>query len=175
MRNILLLACALSAAACVSSTKQHVQLGVLATAEVPPEPTDVAFEPKDDHVWVTGRWARVDDQWVWQDGHHEPARDGYVWCNGFWDRKDKKFVWVAGSWEPARPGWVFEPGHFGFRGRQYVWIRDRWEEQRPFETWIHGSWEVVDGVPAWNDGHWEESFAKHVVIPSGKSKKQSRR
>lgn len=159
MRKLILL---VALAGCVSASKREVSLGVLTTTEIPPEPTRVAFEPKDDHVWVTGRWARLDDQWVWQDGHHEPAREGEVWCNGYWDRgKDRKFVWVPGRWIPERPGFVFEPGHWGFRGRQYVWIRDRWEKQRPMETWVHGHWEVVDGAEAWTDGHWEAWFAKN--------------
>ncbi len=145
----------LGAAGCAHSQSNHPSLGETSAIEAPPAPLDPYYTDKPGHVWVHGRWARNDGQWVWQEGYYEKERPGQVYCNGFWDRKDGSFVWVDGYWKEPRAGHVYVPGYWGYRGTTYVWIRERWEKERPGQVWVPGAWEDVDGEKAWNDGHWD--------------------
>lgn len=144
------------AAGCAHSKPQHVVMGAAECDLSPPAPKTVYFEDKPDQVWVHGRWARVADQWVWQDGWYQPARTGAVWANGHWDHKGGQYVWIDGQWRTAREGFVYIPGYWGKRNGTYVWISDRWEPQREGETYVPGHWAVVNGSQEWTDGAWKD-------------------
>lgn len=151
----------LMGAGCAAGNGQRrAELGARSSPVSPPSASVCFFEDKPGHVWVHGRWARQEGQWVWQPGYHEPARPGMVWMNGFWDRQDGTFVWVDGKWAPAREGQVFVPGHLDQRGTANVWIRDRWEPVREGEVWVPGAWTVEDGEQRWTDGRWETRQAR---------------
>jgi hypothetical protein len=154
-----MVAALLGTVGCATSGPKRPQIGVRVADEAPPAPLDPYFEDKADHVWVHGRWARQNDQWVWQAGYHEKTREGLVYCNGFWEKKGGEFVWTDGTWKEPRPGHVYVPGYWGYRGSTYVWIRERWEPVREGQVWIPGKWENVDGEKAWNDGRWDDATA----------------
>lgn len=148
-----------AAAGCGGAARQRVEIGARVAPEAPPSAQEVYFEHKAGQVWVHGRWARQDEQWVWQPGYHQPAQPGKVWMNGYWDRQDGRFVWVEGHWGEPRVGQVFVPGYWDTRGSAHVWIRDRWEPERPGEVWVPGAWEGDEGARAWADGHWQAQTA----------------
>jgi hypothetical protein len=150
--GLVLIACLLG---CGAAPKKNVAYGDKVAEEAPPEPRDVFFEERPGQIWVHGRWARTEGQWMWQEGWYEPEREGFVYCNGRWEKKGPTFVWVDGTWEPERVGFVYLPGYWGDRNGTYVWIQGRWEKERPSEVYIKGSWTIEDGEPKWTDPRWE--------------------
>lgn len=162
-----LVAGSLGGTGCVARTQARVEIGARSAPEAPPSATEVYFEEKPGHVWVHGRWARQNNQWIWQPGHYEAERPNMVWLNGYWDRRDGKFVWVEGRWAQRREGQVFIPGYFDQRGNANVWIRDRWEPERVGDTWIPGRWEKDGGERRWVDGRWKlDNSPPKVVKPA---------
>jgi hypothetical protein len=142
----------LAAAGCRAATASGPR-GELTAREAPPAPLVPDFEHKAGHVWVHGRWARVNDEWVWQAGHHERERDGLVYRNGTWERVNGQWTWIAGAWIAPRPGHIYVPGHFDVRRDTFVWIRDRWEPARA-GVWVPGRWADENGERRWTDAHW---------------------
>lgn len=132
MRTIqsLLFATVLAASAChmgKGSSNPRPDYGELVAYEAPPSPLEIEFQEKEGHVWVHGRWARMNDQWVWQPGFHQKVVAGKLWSNGYWQHKKGEFVWREGAWIDPRPGFAYVPGRFDKRGEAYVWILEKWE------------------------------------------------
>lgn len=130
--------------------------GSTLSPEAPPAPLDPYFENKPDQIWVHARWAWIDHQWMWQPGHHEPARANEVFVCGRWERRKNAYEWIEGGWQPARAEHAFAPGHWDYRGTQFVWILDSWEPKQSGMVWVEGRW--IEGAEGkvFIDGHWAE-------------------
>jgi hypothetical protein len=165
MRTIAcLLLAVLCAAGCSAATTQAPR-GALTAREAPPAPIEPSFAYRPGHVWVHGRWAYVDERWVWQDGYYEPDRPGFVYRNGTWERVQGVWVWKRGEWIEPRAKQIYVPGHFDRRHDTYVWIRERWEPARA-GVWIPGRWADESGEPQWTPGHWEgQTPIKRAKLP----------
>jgi len=165
----------LSAAGCAargSTTRGPSDYGELTARSAPPAPIDPYFETKPGQVWVHGRWARIDDQWKWQEGYWEPTRPGQVYINGQWDYREGKYTWTHGSWTAERPGYTYIPGYWKFHGSAFVWVRGRWERDRPGEIWVHGRWEGEGDQREWQEGHWApRSGAAPEAAPAAEAAK----
>jgi hypothetical protein len=159
MRTIILLAVvALSAGSgCHAGMKAGtMERGATLAPDAPPAPRDPYFVDKPGEVWVHGRWAWLDHQWVWQPGHHEKAREGQELVCGRWERRKNAYEWIESAWVPKRPGFAFAPGHWDWRSTQFVWILDSWEPEKTGMVWVPGRWIEGSDGKLFIDGHWAE-------------------
>lgn len=131
--------------------------GATLASEAPPAPLDPYFVDKPGHVWVHARWARIDHQWVWQPGHHEPEQPGKVYVCGRWERKKNAYEWRDARWVDERAGHAFAPGRYEHRGTQYVWIMDAWVPRPTLgAVWVPGKWIEGPDANVFVEGHWME-------------------
>ena len=137
--------------------------GARVADDAPPSSQETYYEDQPGKVWVPGRWARLNDQWVWQPGFHQDERKGHVYVAGHWDRdvKTGKFVWVDGGWEPEREGVTYVPGHWGKSGETVVWYRDKWVANQPGTVWMKGTWKLENGEHVWVEGHFAQLSAEN--------------
>jgi hypothetical protein len=156
---VAILGAALAAAAgCAAGvTMGTKERGATLAPEAPPAPLDPYFVDEPGQVWVHARWARIDHQWAWQPGHHEPAQPGKVYVGGRWQRTKNAYEWIDGRLVDERAGHAFAPGHYEHRGSQFVWIMDAWVPQPGLGTvWVAGKWIEGPDARVFVEGHWIE-------------------
>jgi hypothetical protein len=118
----------------------------------PPAAVDVYSEPRPGYVFVNGRYAFVNNAWVWQRGYYVPERPGYVYVQGYWNSG----AWTDGRWEASRPGYVHTGGYWEPRGRGYEWRPGAWEREREGHVYVRGGWSAgPGGTRTWQHGRWE--------------------
>jgi hypothetical protein len=176
-----------SPVAALAST--HVSVGIrigrpapIIVREAPPRRVSEAIivSPGPGYVWVEGRYAWSNAQWVWIPGAWmQPPQPGAVWVSGVWDEATR--TWTEGHWEipqPASPppsvttpppAVVVAPAPApttivitsapppprrevrGHRpGRGYVWVGGYWGFEHGHHVWVPGRWVV----PPHRHGHW---------------------
>jgi hypothetical protein len=62
----------------------------------PPPPRVVVVSARPGYVWIDGRWAFIDDEWVWQSGYWARERPGYIYVQGRWVVRERHYHWRDG-------------------------------------------------------------------------------
>lgn len=131
---------------------------VVAVASQPPIVAEVEYYDYGENpgnVWVNGRYAYVNNQWVWYAGHWQPEREGQYWIQGAWEPRGNQWVWIDGHWEGPHNGYTYVDGYWDDRGNGYTWIAGTWEVERPGHVYVGGSWTTYNGRRTWSRGRWE--------------------
>ena len=106
---MLCLAVGTASSSALSQVSVHINVpGVVQMAPPPPryEPVPRAMPGQ---VWVPGRWAWNEREYVWQAGQWQGARPDYVYAPGRWVAADGGWRWSEDQWR-RRPGGHREHG-----------------------------------------------------------------
>jgi hypothetical protein len=129
-----------------------------AVATAPPVAVNVEYYDyghRPGHVWVNGRYAYVNNAWVWHAGYWQPERAGNYWVQGYWAPQGNQHVWVDGYWAAPRQGYVYVDGYWDWHGNGYVWRHGTWEVDRPGHVYVGGTWTTYNGRRTWQRGGWQ--------------------
>jgi hypothetical protein len=99
-----LAAAALAASAFSATAQVNIQINVPGIVQVAPPPLRYEAVPRarPGQVWVPGRWAWNERDYVWYGGHWQQARPDYVYAPGRWVQAGGGWRWVDDQWKPGK-------------------------------------------------------------------------
>ena len=98
------LAAAALAASLSANAQVNIQINVPGIVQVAPPPLRYEAVPlaRPGQVWVPGRWAWNERDYVWRGGHWQEARPDYVYAPGRWVQAGGGWRWVDDQWKPGK-------------------------------------------------------------------------